>query len=87
MSDLVFNLLLGVIGTIIMFLIAVIAYFLQRLVHQLDATTNNVQDLTESFKVIAKSFEDFEPVHKKNTEDIMHLKSDVKSIKFVLKLD
>lgn len=85
-EELIFNFIVLVGGGIMTCFVAVIAYFLSRLVDQLDTNTENVTTLTDSFKSIAQSIKDFQEAHKTNTEDIQVLKEEVKKIKDFLVL-
>lgn len=85
-DELFMNLVVVVGGALITVLIGIIAYFLSRLVDQLDTTTENVNELSKSFSSIATSFENFQTVHDKNASDIKDLRADMDVVKGFLQL-
>lgn len=87
------NLVLGVIGSLMTLLLAITAYFLNRLINQLDATTLTVGELSKSFQVIATSFESFKRemdkyslINKGIEKDVIKLKSEMAIVKNKLDL-
>lgn len=86
-NEMLINTMLGVMGFVLSVLIAMTAYFLVRLISQLDRTTNTVQDLSKSFEIIAVSFKRYELDHHKSGAEIAALQSDVAMIKVHLALD
>ena len=85
-NELLINMGLGVVGSILAILIAMTAYFLMRLVTQLDKTTGTVQELSSSFQKIAISFERYEEDNHQIDSDILLLKNDMHTIKKKLNL-
>lgn len=65
MNEGLVNTSLGVIGFVLTGLVAMTAYFLMRLISQLDKTTSTVQDLSISFQQIERLKNDMERVKKK----------------------
>lgn len=86
MNELFVNAVLGAVGFVLAALVAMTAYFLMRLITQLDKTTGTVQDLSVSFQQIATSFKRYEEDNHQIDTDILILKNDVQIIKKTLNL-
>jgi len=83
---------LSVIGFFMVTLLGITAFFLMRLISQLDKTTNTVNQLVTSFALIAEAVKKLDSEEHREflaglKESSIALKADMQNVKKILKLD